>query len=152
MKLSNLKRVMCVCGCFFCRFGFSTTCFFIIYWIFLRDAIYFWYLLFFFSSKKFCSCLQFLHPHDIYFMSSQLGINFNEHTSTIYSTSVGRLSMEVHSAPLVPPSAATVRQRAMIPPLDTTAGIHWEKMYNFFLFFWCFIIVLIFNAYPKKHS
>ena len=71
--------------------------------------------------------------------------------ATIWSTWVGLPYMVVWLAPFVPPSATTVRKMATIPPLDTTADIRREKRYNFFLFFWCFIIVLIFNAYPKKN-
>lgn len=54
---------------------------------------------------------------------------FNEHTSTIRSTSAGRPSMTGRPAPLVPPSAATVRQRPTIPPLDTTTDIRRDKRF-----------------------
>ncbi|KAK9120197.1 hypothetical protein Scep_018290 [Stephania cephalantha] len=61
--------------------------------------------------------------------SPALGRNFVEQTPSVRSASTGRPSVTVRTAPLVPPSAASLRTPIPIPPIDPPTNKHREKRF-----------------------
>ncbi|KAH7686732.1 Tropomyosin domain-containing protein [Dioscorea alata] len=61
--------------------------------------------------------------------SPALGRNFVEHTPSVRSSSTGRPSVSVRTAPMVPPSRTSLRTPSPIPPIETPIDQHREKRF-----------------------